>query len=129
VKIVSRDEETSLELCQLNADFFVATIRSTGIHARGQVAAYMPDGLAELFVTIARDWRGWPDARTWRSLEGELEIRATFQKNGNVDFDVTLQYGAAAIWQVGTVIVVESGQLSALAEAAREFEDALRGAG
>jgi hypothetical protein len=129
MKILSRDDETSLELSALDEDFFQATLQSTGINARAPVSALMADGLAELFMSIARDWRGWSDVRAWRSLEGELELRAAFVKNGNVELDVSLHFGAPAVWRVATVITVESGQLPALADAACAFEETLRGAG
>lgn len=46
--------------------------------------------LADFFAQLEQDWRGWDDARSWRSLEGDLGIVARHEFR-HVQLRVTLR--------------------------------------
>jgi hypothetical protein len=71
------------------------------------------------FVGLERDWRGWPDVRSWESLEGELRIDARHEY-GNVQLTIALRRGGAGWgnngWEVTGDLTIEPGeQLSQVA--------------
>jgi hypothetical protein len=72
---------------------------------------------------MAANWRGWTGAKTWSSLEGELQLSAEADRTGHVTLLIDLCEGAPAVWSVTLQVVIEAGKLGDLARAAREFED------
>jgi Family of unknown function (DUF6228) len=70
--------------------------------------------LGAFFQLLADGWRGWEGARTWRSLDGEMEIDARHDGRGHVAIGVTLRYGepsfAADAWSARVVLAVEGGE-------------------
>lgn len=120
--INSRDDRAGLSLDPHNRDFFIATVQSRGLTATTQVSLYQSFGINEFFADLARDWRGWTDVRTWSSLEGELEIRATSDRSGHIYLEVALHDGAPARWAATVNLVVEAGQLTTIASDANRWE-------
>lgn len=79
------------------------------------------DGLDKFCRELAEDWRGWEGKRSWKSLEGELELSATSDRLGHVTLEVRLDEGAPFQWRVYGVISLDAGQLDGIAAAARTF--------
>ena len=79
------------------------------------------DGLDQFWRELAEDWRGWEGTRSWRSLEGELELSATSDRLGHVELEVRLDEGAPFQWRVYGMISLEGGQLDSIAAAAQTF--------
>lgn len=79
------------------------------------------DGLDKFWRELAEDWRGWEGIRSWKSLEGELELSATSDRLGHVTLEVRPDEGAPFQWWVYGVISLDAGQLDSIAAAARTF--------
>jgi hypothetical protein len=127
-EVLSRDDGAKLHLSADDRDHFIAELRGLNLVAQARVYSYMSAGLAEMFAGMAADWRGWPGEKSWSSLEGELHLTASADRTGHVTLVAELREGAPALWTVALVLLVEAGQLEALARAAREFEDSVLGA-
>ena len=72
-----------------------------------------------LFAQLEQDWRGWDDARSWRSLEGDLGIEARHEFR-HVQLRVTLRaYGPGwgnDGWKASANLTIDPGeQLSQIA--------------
>lgn len=106
----------------ISQDWLSATIRCRGLAAVGRVSSYQSTGLAELFTSFARDWRGWPGTRTWQSLEGELELTATCDRTGHVNLTVTLSDRMHPAWSASADLVLEAGALERIAREVEAFE-------
>ena len=104
-------------------DYFTVTLRANGLDATVRVSSYLSDGFAMFFADLAADWRGWQGAREWSSLEGECELRAESDRTGHVTLSVRAQYRQSEVWAVEGSVVLEAGQLDAIAAAAKKFEE------
>jgi hypothetical protein len=105
-----------------NDEYWVAVLSGQGVTARRRVYAYAPHGRFDrIFAEMAAAWRGWVGAKTWRSLESELELVCTRDAIGHVQIAVQLRMDMKAEWRVRGVLTVEAGQLDGLAAAATEF--------
>src|SRR5262245_39099383 len=118
-EVSSRNGDASLCLREDNRDYFIAEVRGLNLVAHARVVTYMPQGLVELFADMATNWKGWNGAKTWASLEGELELAAEMDKAGHVGLTVRLRKGAPAAWAVTVELLIEAGQLDTLARSAR----------
>ena len=77
---------------------------------------------AILFDEMARNWSGWPDELSWRSLERELVLRCGHDRKGHVSIDVQLRSGHYEHdWEVNATVTAEAGQLEDIALRARGF--------
>jgi uncharacterized protein DUF6228 len=123
--VTSSEDQAALELTALNRNFFVATLRSNRASGMGEVGTFMSSGLADLFEFFADNWKGWDGSKLWGSLEGELSIAAHSDRLGHVYLTVKLREGAPAKWTLEANLVVDAGNLPALARVAREFETAV----
>ena len=56
--IVSREDQTILELRAFDNDRFIAEVRSPGLQATASVGSYMSTGLGDFFGDLAVHWRG-----------------------------------------------------------------------
>ena len=82
------------------------------------------DSPSALFEEIARRWTGWSGERSWGAMEGELVIRASADATGHVTLRFELRGGdLPPCWTATIAVVVESGELAALAARARAFFD------
>ncbi|ATO15705.1 hypothetical protein CO540_19245 [Micromonospora sp. WMMA2032] len=63
---------------------------------------------------LAAGWTGWPGARTWRSLGGQLALDARHDGRGHVTLGVTLRRPGHDIdgtaWSARCVFVLEAGE-------------------
>ena len=114
-----------LQLAWLDNSSVVATISGRDLQA--SLPVYLPkdvppgiDDLVQTLRSCAADWRGWAGPRDWRSIEGELSISVEHDRLGHAAFEVRLHqpYGG---WTATNTIVVEVGQLDALAAEASAF--------
>ncbi|MEV1017482.1 DUF6228 family protein [Micromonospora sp. NPDC049751] len=72
------------------------------------------EGLGWFFQSLADDWRGWRGGRTWRSLEGAMEIDAHHDGSGHVAIGVLLRRARQAYtddaWSARVVFTIEAGE-------------------
>ncbi|HEV3028405.1 MAG TPA: DUF6228 family protein [Planctomycetota bacterium] len=92
------------------------TLTLPGVKATLTVFGLEIDGPSKFFGEMALHWKGWNGARTWRSLEGELELSATCDKLGHVLLTVQLHEnpGSKTQWILNGAIMLEAGQLASL---------------
>lgn len=99
-----------------------AELRLDGLSAAVQVCCHYATGfedLADFFQRLADEWLGWAGARTWESLEHELELEARHEY-GHVQLRVTMRregpgWGNLG-WSVTGDLTIEPGErLSAIA--------------
>jgi Family of unknown function (DUF6228) len=121
--IKSSSTDTVLRLLGRNGDYFTVAIQGTAVSAARVVWGYTDcDLLVQLFQSMARDWRGWTDARKWDSIAGEFALSCTCDRAGHVRLGVTLHVAdAAERWRVEYTLTVEAGQLQALAAGIAAF--------
>ena len=104
-------------------DGYVYTV-STELHAHGMTATTVAkvDGIFADSVTtlsgfvesLAADWTGWSEVRTWQSMERELTIDARHDGRGYVSLGVTLREPGPdwddTAWSARAVFVLEAGE-------------------
>jgi hypothetical protein len=73
-----------------------------------------PANLRDFVVGLAKDWRGWPGVRSWRSMEGELTLEASHDGRAHVQLAVALRRAertyAAGAWSARIVLTLEAGE-------------------
>ena len=101
-------------------DSFVVGVRSANLKCSAKVYGYMSDGLPAYFSeldNLMNNFGGWEGARTWSSLEGELEISASADSLGHVTTKVKLRSGHYELdWTAEAGLLLEAGQLSRVAK-------------
>jgi Family of unknown function (DUF6228) len=138
IRIKADQGRAWLELTRLAAvqggrqeDSVTATLVHEGLEARTEV--YIPpgnglDGLDSLFVTMADQWRGWADEKSWGSLEGELSLSCTHDGLGHVKMAVELQRDVLHdSWRARAVFVVWAGSLERIARGLSKFAGSVPG--
>ena len=123
VRILSSQSDSYLEFFGLEGDDFGAAFRIGD--ARIGLRVWCGDGggpLVELFRSIARDWRGWDEPRSWRSREGGLRLTCTSDRLGHVTLEVTMTgFEKPEPWRFAATLVVDPGQLDRIANEVQEF--------
>lgn len=77
---------------------------------------------SELIKDLAKNWRGWAGKKSWRALDGELELEAFSDSLGHVYLSCFLpNMGADEFWEARIQIIVEAGVLEELAKASVIF--------
>jgi hypothetical protein len=102
-------------------------LHDDGIQARTDVDLSLPltnteQDLVAFLQALANDWRGWPDARHWRSLDGKLHIDARHDGVGHVTLTGVLLGNAFSrdAWSARVAIELEAGeQMSQLVDQLR----------
>jgi uncharacterized protein DUF6228 len=59
---------------------------------------------------LADDFRGWDGTRSWRSLEDQLRIEATWQSGGHVRLLFHLTPSVDDKWTVSVAFTLEAGE-------------------
>jgi hypothetical protein len=83
--------------------------------------------VGDFFSELAGAWRGWEGERTWGSLEGEVDLRATHNKLGTVRLPVALRSdvysptGRGHIWTASGLLFLDAGGLDRLASQAAQL--------
>jgi len=94
-------------------------INAAGLHARTAVYELDASSLAQFFKDMARDWRGWPDVREWKSLESDFSLSCTTDGLGHVSVRLQLYSDCSRTgWAAGVDLVLEAGQLDDIARGA-----------
>ena len=74
------------------------------------------NGLPGFVADLADSWRGWPGPKTYRSLEGELELTAVHDGLGTVTLEVTVRQPWPPEWAATATLDLGAGaQFEALA--------------
>lgn len=112
-------------------DSVIVTLRLKGLLATSRVVSHYATGfqdLADFFAKLAADWRGWPGARRWESLECDLTIEARHQ-HSHVTLKVELRCDRFDWdndgWRVSGDVSIEPGEQ--LSSAARDVASLARG--
>lgn len=74
-------------------------------------------GLLGYVDDLARSWRGWADERAWSDDGRNVELRATHDGLGTVQFIVEVRHGGPEAWRARALIECDPGTLSAFADA------------
>ena len=104
-------------------DYFMAAIRGPELSVATRVWGYSDTSLLiDLFASLAADWRGWAESRSWQSIEGEFTVAASFAVCGIVTLDVAIrQADGVDDLRFQAPIFTESGQLDSIAAGAKRF--------
>jgi hypothetical protein len=102
---------------------YEAELEAHSLTARVKVYDHVQARFHEFFVGLARDWKGWPSARHYESLEPMLRISAEHNGKGIAKFTVLLRAGSSTNfdWSASQQLSVELGRLQTIAQAANEF--------
>jgi hypothetical protein len=123
VTIKSTRGQRSLTFSNRNGDYFDAEIAGDGISAKKGIYGYTDTALlADLFDSLARDWKGWTEERHWASIEGELDLTASSDSLGHIRLDmVILSNHPEDNWTVTAPVYLDAGALDAIAIKVRSF--------
>jgi hypothetical protein len=80
---------------------------------------------ADFWRGLASHWKGWSGAKSWASLEGDLELEARSDSLGHIEVTCALSRGAPHGWRIKVWLFAEAGALDALASQAASFCEAL----
>ena len=108
------------------ADYYSAAARCGPVEAAVGFYETQIGALADLFREIAEAWRRWDDERSWRSLEGEVRLRATHDKLGTVALTVGLRSDVydpteGFLWTADGKLFLDAGGLDDLARRAAKL--------
>jgi hypothetical protein len=79
----------------------------------------------KFFADLAREWRGWSDAKSWEPFERRLRLSAQHDGLGHVALRVTLQQDAFPDgWCLEATLKLDAGALDAVARDAASFRAA-----
>ena len=88
-----------------------------------RVCGFMSDGFGAFFESLDESMTregGWPELKTWASLEGEFSLAASSDSLGHTNLIATLKSGPYDHdWSVEVGILLDASQLSELARSAR----------
>ena len=68
------------------------------------------DRLVEFVQGLAEEFRGWQGHRSWRSLEDQLRITATWQSGGRVVLTLRATPSIYDRWSVTADVTIEAGE-------------------
>jgi hypothetical protein len=107
---------------------FRVDIEGPGLSACSGITTLNGDGLTDFVQALDADFRGWEGERTWTSLEGDLELRAT-HNGGSIELDWTLWFPSGPhtrehLWSARVPLLITPGEdLKALSVDVRHFID------
>jgi len=79
----------------------------------------------KFFADLAREWRGWSDAKIWEPFERGLRLSARHDGLGHVALRVTLQQDVFPDgWCLEGTLKLDAGALDAVARDAASFSAA-----
>jgi hypothetical protein len=123
-EIKSASSASRLRFFGIEGDYFRVEITNPEYSAAVRVWAYTDSHwLANLFQSIAEEWRGWQGEKKWSSIEGELAVAATSDRLGHISLAVEMRqnYEQGEPWKLKATIIVDAGQLDAIARNAKQF--------
>jgi hypothetical protein len=123
VFIQSADSAARLALSSIDGDYFTATFESPHLRVSKRVWGYTDcQFLADLFRSLAQDWKGWEGERTWESIEGEFGVSASSDRLGHIRLKLRFrEVEGREPWMAEPALNVEAGQLNAIADAVQRF--------
>jgi hypothetical protein len=102
-----------------------AKIEAPGLSAAADIdadAAQFGNPIDKYFASLAADWRGWSEAKTWNSLDHTLRFSATHDGLGHVELRVELSRSVYHdAWQASATLKLDAGGLEAIARDAARF--------
>jgi hypothetical protein len=103
-------------------EYVVAELTGDTLAASTRVYAWGIDSLAALFEEMAIDWKGWTGAKEWESVEGEFSLSCINDGRGHITIHVKLLASPYPdSWSVRCSVVVEAGQMDAVASQMKRF--------
>jgi len=103
-------------------DAYTVDLVARGLHASVRVEnpgfGHPPTQLLQAIVPC---WSGWEGKKSWYSMDGEVEIDATSDRTGHITLLVRIPANSAVSWSAEARVVIEAGQLEAVAQAAEAF--------
>ena len=112
-------------------DGFVVELEGEGLRARRSIGLPPWGGLppSQLFSDLAAHWAGWPGAKTWTSIEGDLRLSATCGATGHVALEAVLPPAQTGPdWQAVVVVRLMAGEQDRIAAEAAAFFGPIGGA-
>lgn len=90
---------------------YTVTVNADGLVATASVIS-TPDGhgLPDFIQQLSDDFRGWAGTRSWRSLESQLQVDATWHTGGHVALQFHLTPSVYDKWTVGVEFTPEAGE-------------------
>lgn len=123
IKSVSDGVELVLgPVCDDEGYYYTVQLNSPVASVRVEVYDHHSSSLAAYFGELAALWwRGWDGEKVYESLEGQLRLSATRDSVGHVYLGVALRDGmGGADYTAGAKLVIDAGQLDAIALGAKE---------
>lgn len=100
---------------------FVASFSSHSVSATVLVYDIQPEKWSDLFLEMAKTWKGWEGEKDCESLEGHLRLEATTDALGHVRLTIRLRGLEIDKWSAESSIILEAGQLEVLSSRARAY--------
>jgi hypothetical protein len=76
------------------------------------------DLLSPFFADLAESWSGWEGEKVYRSLEADLELRASHDGLGSINLGVIIGRVAPPSWTMAAGLQIDAGeQLASIAKA------------
>lgn len=98
---------------------FDAKLVGPAVTATVRVYEHGSDFVPRFFAELAESWRGWDGEKDWESVESHIALTATADRLGHVSLRVILRDPfAPAAWRAEATLLIEAGQLEALAASA-----------
>jgi hypothetical protein len=123
LRLKSANSDVYVEFSEVDGDDFRISMSAADHSATRRICAFTDRaGVARLLAEAARDWQGWKGAKVWESLDCDLRLELRTDRLGHVTLTVRLRQDLGGPrWQLETELVVEAGQLEALARDAERL--------
>lgn len=122
--IKSSSSSATLTFSHLTVSGFHVSYFSNDLSAKTTVYedSGMGQQLVDFFIAIWEKADPWKELLSWSSLEGELEIQATTDKLGHVEFKLIFnKYTTKEPWTAETILTAELGQLEKISKGIQSF--------
>ena len=73
-----------------------------------------------LFEQMNNEWSGWKEPKGWCAMEGECNLRATYETRGHIILSAGIDNQSGS-WSANANIDIEAGELDSLARLAKAF--------
>lgn len=119
--MIRRDVDEPDDEYEREGDYWIAELSCGSLRAVLRFYDLGIQGLGTYFASLAADWRGWRDTRSWSSLEGDVELSATHNGRGTISVRTYLRTEAAAHhrWNCCSELLLDAGALDRVAREAR----------
>lgn len=91
------------------------------LDAETHVYDIQPQGWSSFFRELAESWRGWRGVKQHESLEHQIRLAATSDLTGHIRIEVVMRDSCNGQWSVQVSLVLEAGQLEAIALEASDY--------